>query len=70
MKNDWVSRKIFERLVTILTVSVVIIVLSVQLVSIFEKLDCKFKSFFTEELKIPDSTLIQHMHLFTRNYPL
>ena len=44
MKNDWVWRKVFERFVTILTVSVDIIgVLSFQLVSILGKLVCKFK---------------------------
>ena len=54
MKNDWVWRKVFETFATILTVSVDIIgVLSFQLVSILGKLDCKFKSFFIEELKIP-----------------
>ena len=54
MKIDWIWRKVFERFVTILTVSVDIIgVLSFQLVSILGKLDCKFKSFFIEELKIP-----------------
>ena len=38
-----------------LSVSVDIIgVLSFQLVSILEKLDCNFKSFFIEELKIPE----------------
>ena len=30
----------------------IISALSFQLVSTFEKLDCKFKSFFIEELKI------------------
>ena len=55
MKNDWVWRKVFERFVTILTVSVDIIgVLSFQLVSILEKLHYKFKGFFIEELKIPE----------------
>ena len=54
MKTDWIWRKVFERFVSNLTVSVDIIgVLSFQLVSILGKLDCKFKSFFIEELKIP-----------------
>ena len=44
----------FEKFVTILTVSVDNIgVLSFQLVSILGKLVTKFKSFFSEELKIP-----------------
>ena len=54
IKNDWVWRKIFERFLIILTVSVDIIgFFSFQLVLILEKLDRKFKSFFVEELKIP-----------------
>ena len=57
-------------LLGLLNISDIIGVLSVQLVSIFEKLDFKFKSFFTEELEIPDYTLIEYMHLFTLNYPL
>ena len=53
MKNDWVWRKVFERFITILNVSVDIIqVLFVQVLSIFEKLHSKFKVFFIEELKI------------------
>ena len=54
MTNDYVWRKVFESFVTILTVSVdIVIVLSFQLVSMFEKLDCKLQSFFIEVLKIP-----------------
>ena len=45
-------KKFFERFVTILTVSVDVIDLSFQLISIFEKLDCKFKRFFIVQLKI------------------
>ena len=48
MKNDWVWRKIFDRYITILSVSVNIIGLFFQLVSLFEKVDSKFESFFTE----------------------
>ena len=49
MKNDWVWRKCFERYITILSVSVDIIgALFFQLVSLLEKLDSKFESFFTE----------------------
>ena len=54
MKIDWIWRKVFEIFVTILTVSVDIIeVLPFQLLSTLEKFDSKFKSFFTESLKIP-----------------
>ena len=53
VNNDWVWRKDFERLITMLNVSVDIIGGSFQLVSTFEKLNAKYKSFFTEELKIP-----------------
>ena len=71
MKNDWVWRKVFERFITILNISVDIIrVLFFQLVSILEKLDSKFESFFTEELKIYNNTLIRYLHLFILNYPL
>ena len=53
MKNDWVWRKVFERFITILDVSVDIIqVLFFQVLSIFEKLHPKFKSFFIQELNI------------------
>ena len=49
MKNDWVLRKFFESYITILSVSADIIeVLFFQLVSLFEKVDSKFESFFTE----------------------
>ena len=41
-----------------------------HLVSIFEKLDSKYKSFLTEELKILNNTLIRYVHLFTLNYLL
>ena len=34
----------------------------------FEKLDSKFKSFFIEELKMLNNTLIQYVHLFILNY--
>ena len=54
MKNDWDWRKIFGGFLTILNNSVNIMgVLSFQLVSVSENLDSKFKSFLTEELKIP-----------------
>ena len=54
MKNDWVCRKVFERFITILNVSVDIIqVLFSQVLSIFKKRHTKFKIFFIEELKIP-----------------
>ena len=53
MKIDSIRRKVFERFVTILTVSVDILgVLSFQLLSILGKRDCKAKNFFIEELKI------------------
>ena len=59
MKNDWVWRKVFGRFIAIVIVSVNIIgVLCFQLVSIFKKLDSNFESFFTEELKIFNNTLI------------
>ena len=49
MKNDWVWRKCFERYITILSVLVDIRgVLFFQLVSLLQKLDSKFESFFTE----------------------
>ena len=55
MKKDWLRRKVFERFITILNVSVDIIqVLLFQVLSIFEKLHSKFKSFFIKELKIPE----------------
>ena len=55
MKNDWVLRRFFERYITILSVSANIIeVLFFQLVSLFEKLEAKFESFF-----IIKNTLIQ-----------
>ena len=55
MKNDWVWRKILERFITILNISVNITgVLFFQLVSIFEKLHTQFKSLLIEELQIPE----------------
>ena len=46
MKNDWIWRKSY---ITVLGVLVDIIgVLFYQLVSLFEKLDSNFQSFFTE----------------------
>ena len=49
VKNDWVWRNVFERFITILNVSVYVTRdLFLQLVSILEKLDSKFESFFTE----------------------
>ena len=49
MKNDWIWRKFFQRYITIVSVSVDIIgVLFFLLVSLFEKLDSNFQSFFTE----------------------
>ena len=58
MNNDWVWRKVFERCITILNVSVDIIqVLFFQVSSKFEKLRSKFKRFFIEELKIPEQHL-------------
>ena len=57
-KNDWVSRKVFERCITILNVSVDIIqVLFFQVLSKFQKLHSKFKRFFIEKLKIPEQHL-------------
>ena len=54
MKSDWVWRKVFERFATILNVSADIIqVFFFQVLSMFEKLHSKFKSFFIEEWKIP-----------------
>ena len=59
MKNDWVWRKVFERFITIINVSVNIIqVLFFQVLSVFEKLHSKFKSFFIKELEI----LYQHFN--------
>ena len=59
MKNDWVWRKVFERFITIINVSVNIIqVLFFQVLSVFEKLHCKSKSFFIKELEI----LYQHLN--------
>ena len=55
MKNDWVWRKVFERLITILNVSVNLIgVLLFHLVSIYQKLHTQFKSLPTEKLEIPE----------------
>ena len=49
IKNDWIWRKIFQKYITILSVSVDIIgVVFVRLVTLFEKLDANFQSFFTE----------------------
>ena len=49
IKNDWIWRKFFQKYITILSVSVDIIgVVFVRLVSLFEKLDSNFQSFFTE----------------------
>ena len=67
MENDWIWRIFFERFVTIVPVSVVMRVLSFQPVPLFQKLDCKFKSFFTEKLKYLNYTLMQYMHLFILN---
>ena len=54
MKSDLVSRKVFERCITILNVFINIIrALVVQVFSIFGKLHFKFKSFAIEKLKIP-----------------
>ena len=41
-----------------------------QVVSLFEKLDSKFESFFPEELKILNNNLIQYVHVFFLIYPL
>ena len=55
MKYDWIWRRIFEIFITILNVSVNLIgVLFLQLVSIFEKVHCKFKILFTQELEMPE----------------
>ena len=55
MKNDSVWRKVFQRYITIPNLSVNIIgVLFFNLISIVKKLHWKFKSFFTDELKIPE----------------
>ena len=54
IKNDWVLRRFFERYITILSVSVDIKGdFFFQLVSEFFRLYSKFKSFFSEESKIP-----------------
>ena len=54
-RNDWVSRNVLERVITILNISVNIIgFLFFQLVSIFEKLHTQFQSLLTEELEIPE----------------
>ena len=56
ISNDekWWVWKVFARFITILNISVNIIqVLFVQVLSIFENLHSKFKSFLIEELKIP-----------------
>ena len=59
-----------ERFFTILNISVHIIGdLFLHLLSILEKLDSRFQRFFSEELKIPNNTLIRYMHLFVLNYP-
>ena len=71
IKNDLISRKVFERFVTILTLSVNII--GVCLFSYSQYLRN-----FTVSLKVSslknekylNCTLIQYMHLFTPNYPL
>ena len=53
MKNDWVWRKVFEKFITIVNVSVHIIqVLFFKVLSVFEELHSKFKSFLIDELKI------------------
>ena len=39
-------------------------------VSIIRKLDFKFGSFFTEELKILNNNLMQYLHLFIFVYPV
>ena len=71
MKNDWVWRKSFGRFITIFNISVDIIrVLFFQLLSIFNKLGCKFESFFTEELRSLSSSLIRYVHLFILDYTL
>ena len=58
-KKDWVWRNVFERFITIINVSVNIIqVLFFQVLSVFEKLHSKFKSFFIKELEI----LYQHFN--------
>ena len=70
-ENYWVWRKFFERFITILNVWADIIrVLFFQLVSIIRNLDSKFRSFFTEELKILNNNLIQYLYLFILIYPL
>ena len=38
--------------------------------TIFNKLGCKFESFFTEELKSLSSSLIRYVHLFILDYTL
>ena len=69
MKNDWVWRKIFERFITILNVSVDIIqVLFFQVLSIFEKLHPNFSSFRNETYV--NNILIRYMHLSILHYPL
>ena len=72
MKNNWVWRKWFERYLTILIVSIdIIVVLFLQLVSLFERLDSNFQSFFTEYWKILNNTLIRwcaYLFLITLEY--
>ena len=54
----------FEKFLTILNVWVDILRVFFQLVSVIKKLDSKFESFLTEELKILNTNLIQYVYLF------
>ena len=60
MKNYWVWRKFFEKLITILNVWTVLN--SIIRVSFFQLVS--IGSFFTEELKILSKNLIQYLYLF------
>ena len=71
IKKSWVGRKFFERIITILNVWADIIrLLFFQVVSVIRKLDSKFGSLFTKELKILNNNLIQYLYLFILIYPL
>ena len=73
---SWDERHLFliwnnERFVTILDVWVDITrLLFFHPVSVIKKLDSKFESFLTEELKIPNNNLIQYVYLFILIYRL
>ena len=69
MKNDWVWRKVFERYVLILRVLVDIVgVLFFRLVSLFEKLDSKFESYWIIKNTSQHFNIVAHLLLL--NFPL